>query len=152
MSADGLLRRGVAWSALGTTSVAFTAAPTTSSAYEHGCASTSVRKPSSDSGWQSLTQNSTKIIDHDLVAVDDFYVDLQLRDAGHGFGVNGYYLGGDMASAPSTTGAWWKNLSGTYIRVERGNVDIYADEARVENLGNPRAGLRQRMAGCVNGQ
>lgn len=131
-SASGFQHRGVAWSALGTTSVRIHRG-----ADDVFCDETRVRiflrpEPSWDSGWQSLTQNSTKIIDHDLGGPwNDFYLDLQLRDADHGFGVNGYYLGGDMASAPSTTGAWWMNLSGTYIRVERGNVDIYADEARV---------------------
>ncbi len=65
-SASGFQHRGVAWSALGTTSVRIHRG-----ADDVFCDETRVRiflrpEPSWDSGWQSLTQNSTKIIDHDL--------------------------------------------------------------------------------------
>ncbi len=93
-----------------------------------------VSRPKYDSGWQAVSQNSGRILSHNIGGdADAYYVDLQFRDSS-GYGVNQINYGCDFQYTSGRRydyGADWSILTGSQIYIHRYADDSNADEMRV---------------------
>jgi hypothetical protein len=89
--------------------------------------------PHYDSDWQSISAGTTLSLTHNLGGdPDDYVVDLQFKNTGIGdFGVHQWFYGVDYDNVGQNWGAAWHNLTGTSIKVTRGDDDGRADQVRV---------------------
>ena len=98
--------------------------------------------PAYDSGWTAVSRGSTRTLDHNLGGdADDYVVDFQFRDAEHagsGEDVHQVYYGFDSYFI-WVTGAYWKNLTSSQIKVVRAIHDNNAGEVRVRIWRVPTA-------------
>jgi hypothetical protein len=102
-------------------------------------------RPAYNSGWIAINPNTNLVIIHNVGGnVDDYVVDLQLKDTDQGFGISNANIGGDAYFDHYTgdidgfysvvyhySGAYWKNLTTTSITVFRQPNDLIADQIRV---------------------
>ncbi|MBI4926141.1 MAG: hypothetical protein HY835_00140 [Anaerolineae bacterium] len=95
--------------------------------------------PAFDSGWISLRQDESKVVEHNLGGSEGTYVvDMQYRAQGVD-GTNLRYYGGvDFGASPGPghavddrVGAYWRSLTAASITVYRRPEDTYAEQVRI---------------------
>jgi hypothetical protein len=86
-------------------------------------------RPAYDSGWQSISVNSTITLTHNIGGnVDSYVVDMEFKHSS--LGVHNRFFGGDMTSS-SNYGAFWYDLTATSIKVVRNSFDSVVEEVRI---------------------
>lgn len=92
-----------------------------------------------ESGWQLVTQDQSKTLNHNLGGLSENYlVNMEQYDLSSN-GINQRHLGGaDFGSNPPAgysaddrVGAYWRSLSTSSIRIYRRPEDSYADYVRI---------------------
>ncbi len=101
--------------------------------------------PLYDSGWVSLTPDTSRTLTHNLGGNTDDYVVVMDYKADNSNGINQRYYGGaDFGSNPAPgaspedrVGAYWRTLTDSTIAVYRRPDDIYADYVRIRIWVDP---------------
>ncbi len=90
-------------------------------------------RPAYDSGWDSISPGQILTLTHNIGGnVDNYVVDLQFKH--FSLGINRQYYGGYTYWTGSNNvyeGAYWKQLTSTYIRVVRATNDPSIEQIRV---------------------
>ncbi len=88
-------------------------------------------RPAFDSGWISIADGSTTTLTHDIGGdAEDYVIDLRFRSST--LGLHGKALGGDSRNTTGTNdGAYWRNLTGSTVRITRLTNDTRAPEIRM---------------------
>jgi hypothetical protein len=91
-------------------------------------------RPTWDSGWVSISQNSWKLLEHGVGGdPDDYFVDMQCKlppDVVLG-GINNRGIGADMQSAFEAFGVLYAGLDSNWVQVHREEDDGYCPQVRM---------------------
>lgn len=107
-----------------------------------------------DSGWVGLLKGESKLLSHNLgVGADSMYVDMQKmgsNSAVNHYGFGGFDLGpGDVAD--DRVGAYWRNLVGETITVQRRSEDEVSSSVRVRIWMMPKPDYDSEIVSLIAG-
>ena len=87
--------------------------------------------PDYDSGWQSISQNQTKTLTHNLGGdPDNYLVELTAKEISD-WDIFESFLYRENGYHPDWYGCHWRELNNSIIKVYRGDHDYHCDKIRV---------------------